>query len=114
MNNAEYLQIARNNLSSARAEYDAVLKDRMWLHARIKDAKFNLRSAEFKLKMAEGRGIVNEEVQAEVLFWAEHVCDWLAYIGEDSYMIWPAASIQTEYDVFIREEYNRATNKNIS
>ena len=98
MNNTQRLQIARNNLSLARAEYGAVLKDRMWLHARIKDAKFHLRNAEVSIRIAEDKGIVNEDVLCKAMLWIESIQLWMAILGPDSHMIWPASEIETVYD----------------
>ena len=98
MNNAQRLQIARNNLSLARAEYNAIAKERVFLIARIRDAKFHLRSAEVLIKIAEDRGIVNEDVQCKVMFWIESINDWSGHLGSDGRLVWPASEIETVYD----------------
>ena len=97
MNNTQRLQIARNNLSLARAEHDAACKERVFLHARLKDAAFHLRSAEVLISIVEDRGIVNEDVLCKAMLWIESIQLWMAMLGPDSHMIWPASAIETVY-----------------
>ena len=92
------LQIARNNLSLAQAEYNAIAKERMFLIARIKDAKFHLRDAELRLSIAEGLGTASVKERCSVLFWVESVRRWLARLGSDGTATWPTSGIVTTYD----------------
>lgn len=111
MNNKERLQTARNNLQLAQTEYDAAVKDHMFLLKQVKNAKLHLRSAEVLLAIAEDRHIVNEDVQAEVLFWVESVHNWIGHLGTDGRLIWPATVIETVYDAVYDKEYDRAVSR---